>query len=124
MNVIPNTDDIDVLKPLTSTDTITATLGTISDGSGAYKYQPNTNRSWLFNTPGATKYTFNFSKIKTETNGDVITIYNGPTVASGVKAQFSGNYLMKSTNDAGGLFQSVFTGDALLVLLLLMVRLF
>lgn len=113
MNVIPNTDDIDVLKPLTSTDTITATLGTISDGSGAYKYQPNTNRSWLFNTPGATKYTFNFSKIKTEANGDIITIYNGPTVASGVKAQFSGNYLMKSTNDAGGLFQSVFTGDAL-----------
>ena len=113
MNVIPNTNDINVLKPLTSTDTITATLGTISDGSGAYKYQPNTNRSWLFNTPNATKYTFNFSKIKTEANGDIITIYNGPTTASGIKAQFSGNYLMKATNDAGGLFQSVFTGDAL-----------
>lgn len=113
MNVIPNTDDIDVLKPLTSNDTITATLGTISDGSGAYKYQPNTERSWLFNTPNATRYTFNFSKIKTEANGDIITIYNGPTIASGVKAQFSGNYLMKATNDPYGAIQSVFPGTPL-----------
>lgn len=112
INVFPNVHDT-ILKPAISVDTVTATLGTISDGSGYVKYQKNSNRSWLLSTPGATSYTLNFSKIKTEANGDIITIYNGSTVASGIKEQYSGNYLMKATNDAGGLFQSNFTGTPL-----------
>ena len=112
INVFPNVAD-SILKPAISIDTVTATLGTISDGSGYVKYQKNSNRSWYFATPGATSYTFNFSKIKTEADGDIITIYNGPTTASGIKVQYSGNYLMKSTNDPQGLFQSNFTGTAL-----------
>lgn len=112
INVRPNVHDT-IAKPAVSIDTVTATLGTISDGSGAIKYQKNSNRSWYFATPGATSYTFNFSKIKTEENADIITIYNGPTVASGIKAQYSGNYLMKATTDAGGFIASNFTGTAL-----------
>lgn len=112
INVRPNVHDT-IAKPALSIDTVTATLGTISDGSGSIKYQKNSNRSWYLSTPGATSYTLNFSKIKTEADGDIITIYNGPTVASGIKAQYSGNYLMKATNDALGLFPSNFTGTAL-----------
>ncbi len=112
INVRPNVHDT-IAKPALSIDTVTATLGTISDGSGSIKYQKNSNRSWYLSTPGATSYTFNFSKIKTEAEGDIITIYNGPTTASGIKAQYSGNYLMKATNDSQGLFPSNFTGTAL-----------
>ncbi len=112
INVFPNVGD-SILKPVMSIDTITATIGTISDGSGYIKYQNNSNRQWYFSTPGATSYKFDFSKIKTEATNDVITIYNGPTTASGIKAQFSGNYLMKGTNDAQGVYPSNFTGTAL-----------
>lgn len=112
INVRPNVHDT-IAKPALSMDTVTATLGTISDGSGSIKYQKNSNRSWYLSTPGATSYTLNFSKIKTEADGDIITIYNGPTTASGIKAQYSGNYLMKATNDSQGLFPSNFTGTAL-----------
>ena len=112
INVFPNAPDT-VLKPAMSIDTVTATLGTISDGSGYVKYQKNSNRSWLLAAPGATSYTINFSKIKTEQDGDILTIYNGATVASGIKAQYSGNYLMKATSDAQGPYQSNFTGTPL-----------
>jgi hypothetical protein len=111
-NIFPNVAD-SILKPAISIDTVTATLGTISDGSGYIKYQKNSNRQWFLSSAGATSYTFNFSKIKTEADGDIITIYNGPTAASGIKAQFSGNYLMKGAGDNQGDYPSNFTGTAL-----------
>lgn len=112
-NVIINVMPVDLEKPAISTDTVTATLGSISDGSGAVKYAKNSNRSWLIQTPYATSYAFNFSKIKTVAGKGVITIYNGATVSSGIKEQFSGNYLMKNAGDAQGAYFSNFGGAPL-----------
>lgn len=88
-----------IVKDAQSSVTNTAVSGSVCDGAGSVLYQPNSNRSWLIETPNATSYTFTFKKIKTEENNDVITIYNGPTVESGIKCQYSGDYLMPSCTD-------------------------
>lgn len=88
-----------IVKDAQSYTINTAVSGSISDGAGSMLYKPNSNRTWLIQTPHASSYTFTFKKIKTEENNDVITIYNGPTIESGIKAQYSGDYLMPSCTD-------------------------
>ena len=101
-------------KPATSATRNTAIEGSISDGAGDKKYVKNSNRTWMIAAPNAKSYTFTFSKIKTEKDHDFITIYNGPTVESGIKAQYSGNYLMKAANDYWSKsFAMDFEGDTL-----------
>lgn len=88
----------DIIKPTTGDMRITAAIGTISDGAGNMKYQPNTSRSWTIATPDATRYSLQFSKLKTQP-GDKVIIYNGGTPNSPVLAEYSGNYLMAACND-------------------------
>ncbi|MDR2979586.1 MAG: C10 family peptidase [Bacteroidales bacterium] len=96
INIAP-ADSI-LAKPVTSFDTLYGKQGSICDGAGNQKYQPNSERKWLVSAPNATSYTFNFRKIKTQA-GDEIIIYNGPTEASGVKVRYSGNYLNRACSD-------------------------
>lgn len=86
------------MKPVTGDSRITASMGTISDGSGNLKYQPNTNRSWVLACPGASAYTLKFAKLKIK-EGDKVTVYNGATTSSPVYREFSGNYLMAACSD-------------------------
>jgi len=91
----------ELAKPITSFERNTAHSGTISDGAGNIKYQPNSNRKWMIVAPNTSSYTFYFDKIKTSSN-DLITIYNGATESSPIAAQYSGNYIMADANDISG----------------------
>lgn len=70
----------------------TASFGYVSDGSRPTKpYPANPNCSWMIAVPTATQYTFKFDRLDVNPDADVITIYNGPTVESGVMATITGN---------------------------------
>ena len=91
-------DSAAIAKPAESFKRVTASTGTISDGAGNMKYAQNSNRRWVLACPDATGYRFQFSKLKVKA-GDKVKIYNGGTEASGVKQEFSGDYLMAACND-------------------------
>ncbi len=91
-----------IKKPTTSETRITAAQGTISDGAGNVKYAPNSNRQWVIACPNATSYRLQFSKLKLK-SGDKVTIYNGGTVASGVRQEYTGEYKMRACSDYSGL---------------------
>ena len=108
-------NDEDIQKPTSGDVRITASKGTISDGAGNQKYQPNTSRSWVIATPGATKYSLQFSKLKTKA-GDKVTIYNGGTPNSPVLQNYEGDYLMAACSDytnIAGCMNGDFQGQAL-----------
>ena len=91
-------DSTDIEKPAISSKRVTATFGTISDGAGNVKYAQNSNRRWVLACPNATGYKLKFSKLKVK-EGDKVIIYNGGTEASGIRQQYSGDYLMAACND-------------------------
>lgn len=73
---------------------LTASFGYVMDGSPTAKpYQANPDCSWMVAVPGATKYRFSFDRLELNPDVDYVTIYNGPTVGSGVKATFTGTTL-------------------------------
>ncbi len=68
----------------------TASFGYVADGSPTTKpYQQNPDCSWMVATPYATAYQFTFDRLDLNP-GDYVTIYNGPTEASGVLVSFTG----------------------------------
>lgn len=91
-------DSLSIVKPAESFRRVTASFGTISDGAGNMKYAKGSNRQWVLACPNATSYTLSFDKLKVK-EGDKVIIYNGGTTASGIKQQYSGNYLMAACND-------------------------
>jgi hypothetical protein len=91
----------ELAKPVTSFERNVAHSGTVSDGAGNVKYQPNSNRKWMIAAPNTSSYVFYFDKIKTKSN-DFVTIYNGSTETSPVAAKYSGNYKMADANDISG----------------------
>jgi hypothetical protein len=71
----------------------TASFGYVADGSPTTKpYQQNPDCSWMVAVPGAYEYTFSFDRLDLN-QGDYVTIYNGPTEASGVKVSLTGSEL-------------------------------
>lgn len=69
----------------------TASFGYVADGSPTTKpYQPNPDCSWMVAAPGATSYSFHFDRLDLN-DGDYVTIYNGPSEASGVKVTLTGS---------------------------------
>ena len=90
LNMTP--PDSAIQKPAEGFIRNTASFGSISDGAGHVDYPNNTNRTWMLASPDAKSYMFNFGRLNTEKLQDIITIYNGPTEASGVAYTFSGHY--------------------------------
>lgn len=68
----------------------TASVGYITDGSTNKPYQVNPDCSWMIAVPGASTYSFVFDRLSVYPDVDFVTIYNGPTVESGVAATFTG----------------------------------
>jgi len=97
IKLCPNDSDA-IAKPATSETRVTASAGTISDGAGNVKYAPNSNRRWVLACPNAKSYNLKFSKLKVKA-GDKVTIYNGGTEASGIRQEYSGDYLMAACSD-------------------------
>ena len=102
-------DSADIMKPAVSEKRVTASFGTISDGAGNMKYAQNSNRRWVIACPDATSYKLKFSKLKVKA-GDKVIVYNGGTETSGVKQEYSGNYLMAACNDYQNLGDSIHAG--------------
>lgn len=77
----------------------TASFGYVADGSPTDRpYQPNPDCSWMVAAQGATAYHFRFDRLDLM-QGDYVTIYNGPTEASGVKVALTGSDLPDQTFD-------------------------
>ena len=75
----------------------TASFGYVADGSPTTKpYQPDPDCSWMVAVQGATGYEFKFDRLDLN-EGDYVTIYNGPTVESGVLVSFTGSELPTGT---------------------------
>lgn len=69
----------------------TASFGYVADGSPTAKpYQANPDCSWMIAVPDAHTYSFKFDRLDVNPDADVVTIYNGPSVESGVKATITG----------------------------------
>lgn len=76
----------------------TASFGYVADGSPTAKpYQANPDCSWMVAVPNASSYTFSFDRLDLNPNVDYVTIYNGPTVQSGVKVALTGNDVPSGT---------------------------
>lgn len=75
----------------------TASVGYITDGSTNKPYQVNPDCSWMIAVPGASTYSFKFDRLSLFPTVDFVTIYNGPTVASGVAATFTGTTIPTGT---------------------------
>jgi hypothetical protein len=69
----------------------TASFGYVADGSQTVRpYNPNPDCSWMVAAQGASAYNFRFDRLDLN-EGDYVTIYNGPTVESGVKVTLTGS---------------------------------
>lgn len=68
----------------------TASSGTIRSGEPTKLYAADADCSWMLAAPEVSRYTLKFDRLETEEGVDIVTIYNGPTVESGVAGTFSG----------------------------------
>ncbi|MCF6180499.1 CUB domain-containing protein [Lutibacter sp.] len=84
------------------TTNLTATSGTITDGSGLANYNDNRNCSWLIAPKGATQISLTFSAFDTEPNNDVVTVYDGPNDTYPILATWWGNTLPPTISTSSG----------------------
>jgi hypothetical protein len=78
----------------TGQKTVTSSTGSIEDGSGLYNYSDNANCSWLIAPADSVKkIILTFEKLDTESNNDIITVYDGDNTSAPVLLQTSGNTL-------------------------------
>ena len=87
---------------------LTATSGTISDGSGNYNYEPNLTCSWIINPSGAAAITINFTQFNTETSYDVVRLKNSAGVTL---YTFSGNSIPAPVTIPGNYVKVEFSTD-------------
>lgn len=74
--------------------TQTASFGYVADGSPITQpYPARPSCSWLIAAPDAKSYTFKFDRLDLFDGADYVTIYNGPTVESGIKVTLTGSSL-------------------------------
>lgn len=71
--------------------TLTASSGTISDGSQSENYENNKDCMWLVAPSNASSIVFSFSMLDTENENDIITVYAGESTDDEVVGVFSGN---------------------------------
>lgn len=79
------------LNSCAGTTNLTASSGTISDGSGTGNYSNNANCKWVIAPPGATQISLNFTSFNVENTYDYVYIYNGIDDTSTPIYTFTGN---------------------------------
>lgn len=99
--------------PNCSSRTITNAIGTFEDGSGPLtNYINSASCSWLIAPADSVDHiTLSFNLFDTESNTDVVTIYDGPTDASTVLGVFSGNTLPADVVSTSNRMLVTFTTD-------------
>ena len=75
----------------------TASSGTIRSGEPTKLYAADADCSWMLAAPEVSRYNLKFDRLETEEGVDIVTIYNGPTVESGVAGTYSGTTLPTGT---------------------------
>lgn len=95
------------------TSSITASNGTITDGSGSANYGNNSTCKWVIAPAGATQISINFTAFDTEDTYDIVTVYDGPNDSYPVLATWWGNTLPPtiSTSVGNGAMCIKFTSD-------------
>lgn len=93
---------------------ITDTARILDDGSGLSFYWNNSHCSWLIKPKNVSKIKLMFTNFSTESNNDVLSIYDGENEQAPVLGQFSGNQLPPEILSSGGaLFLSFNTNDTI-----------
>ena len=93
------------------TTTLTASIGTITDGSGSADYGNNLNCSWLIAPPGANQITIDFTQFDTESEYDTVFVYDGPTENHSLLMTWWGNTLPPQITSSGGAALIRFSSD-------------
>lgn len=94
-----------------STDTLTNSNDTLSDGSGNALYANNSHCSWLIQPPNASTISLNFLAFNTEANYDGVLIYDGIDTSGTLLGQFSGNTIPSTVTANSGSMYVEFTSD-------------
>jgi len=99
--------------PNCSSHTITASIGTFEDGSGPVaNYTDGASCSWLIAPSDSVDHiNLSFNLFDTESNNDVVTVYDGPTTTSPVLGVFSGNTLPGEVISTSNRMLVTFTTD-------------
>ncbi len=84
------------------TTSLTASTGTITDGSGSANYDNNSSCKWVIAPAGATQISLNFTAFNTEASYDFVRVYNGPDDTSPLLGTYSGNTLPSSISTTAG----------------------
>ncbi len=91
--------------------TLTASSGTIDDGSAASDYGHNSNCQWLIQPSSASSITLNFTSFNTESGYDFVKVYDGSSTLDPLLGSFSGTSLPPSVTSTGGSMLNHFTSD-------------
>ncbi|MFN5209330.1 MAG: CUB domain-containing protein [Bacteroidota bacterium] len=90
---------------------LTASTGTITDGSGTSNYNINADCSWLIQPPGASQITITFTAFATEANYDFVKIYNGTDTTGILLGSYSGTIIPSAITVPSGNVFIRFTSD-------------
>lgn len=91
--------------------TLTATTGTVTDGSGSNDYANNLDCKWLIKPTNVGSVTLTFTAFNTESNYDFVKIYNGETTSSPLLGTYSGTTLPAQLTASSGKMLIHFTSD-------------
>lgn len=80
----------------------TAQTDSFNDGSGISNYFDNANCKWVITPPGATQISLDFTAFDTESEYDLITVYDGPDESYPEIATWWGNTLPPTINTSQG----------------------
>jgi len=83
----------------------------IGDGSGYSKYWNNTSCDWVIQPPNADKIVLTFNQFQTESQKDIVTIYDGTTYQSPLLGTFSGHNIPPTLVASSGSMLISFTSD-------------
>ena len=90
-------------SPCSGTTNLTASSGTLTDGSGLANYNDNANCIWVIKPAGATQISLNFTAFNTELSYDFVRIYDGPDDTYPLLGTYSGNTLPLTISTTAGI---------------------
>ncbi len=92
--------------------TYTKNAYSFSDGSGYSLYWKNSDCDWLIKPDNGNKVTVQFTSFYTETDKDIVTIYDGENDLAPVLAQYSGYGIPAAVTSTGGSMYVTFKTDS------------
>lgn len=90
---------------------LTASSGTLSDGSGTDNYSNNLNCSWVIAPPGAEQVALTFTEFETEAEYDTVFVYDGPYEDNDLLLVWWGNTLPPDVVSTSGAIKIRFSSD-------------